>query len=115
MWLKLCLSSHRQSAMALELITTQRLCFPGEGAPSWELKEHDFEDVGGDKFLKLPRGNFSKGFTRLVAFACPGVPTSKEERKEFSLTSSKGCAKLLEERTTLQAEHLKGEKVKKDT
>ena len=94
--------------MALELVQTPTLRFKDDnGNRCWQLKDSDFEQIGDEQFLKVPRGGLNLGFSRLVAYKCPDVPESKDAKKAFSLTTSKGYAKLLEMRNSMQADHMK--------
>ena len=91
--------------MSLELHTVRKLQFQGSGK-KWELKSADTVMCGADEFVKLRRGTVAIGFSRLVFEGCPEF-SGGDPPPGFSLTASKGYARILAIRNAAQSEEMR--------
>ena len=88
--------------MPLTKVVVEKLKHEG-GKTHWELKASDLEMIGGEPYLKLPRQGVQQGFTRLCIEEDGAVPNTS---KCFSLMTSRGYRRIMQQRNLAQAESL---------
>ena len=91
--------------MASLEIHTVRMIQLVDAKAKWVLKDADVRCVNGTEYLKLKRSGPAYGFARIVMEHCSALIADKDK---FTLTASKGYAKLMQMRNDAVAAEMRG-------